>query len=311
MAITLRQLSYFQALVEERHFGRAAKRVHISQPALSIQIRELEKELNAHLVERHTREVIITALGHEVSQRAQQILGQVDDLEYSMRWHGGLSGHLSIGIIPTIAPYLLPGALPVLQKHNPSLEVQVEEAHTEKVLADLVAGVLDVAVIALPSGQVDVLFEQALFEDRFVLAGSVEVLSALQKQTKAVSPDKLDPGQLLLLDEGHCLTDQALEACNLEHSSTLANLRASSLTTLCGLVASGFGLTFLPEISVEREYSASKGMTAIRFGGDQPSRTIGIVRRRLTPDDGWFTDVADIFRKTGEDLLHTARQIIP
>jgi len=307
----LRQLRYFQALAQELHFGRAAEKVNVSQPALSVQIKELEQNLNAHLVERHTREVIITPLGHEVLRRTQEILSNVANLEYAMRWHGGLSGHLSVGMIPTIAPYLLPAVLPVLKARNPTLKLQAREADTETILSELAAGILDAAVIALPSGREDLFFETALFEDRFLLAGSVKHSSYFGNRVKALRPNNLDPAQLLLLDEGHCLTDQALEACDFDNSTTLANLRASSLTTLCGLVSAGFGLTFLPEISIARETSANHNLDVSRFITPEPSRQIGIIRRRMTHDDGWFNDLADVFKQTGEQLLLNARQEFP
>ncbi|MDY6859492.1 MAG: LysR substrate-binding domain-containing protein [Pseudomonadota bacterium] len=310
MNITFRQLSYFVALAEARNFGRAAAQMHVSQPALSVQIKELEAQLGAQLVERQPRKIVLTPAGHELLRHARRIMEEMRALQLSARWQKGLAGKLTLGVIPTVAPYLIPVALPLLRTRDTSLELGVREARTERLLNDLGEGLLDAAVIAIPS-HMDHLVEEVLFEDRFLLAGSEAQLSALDGQTEGLKPTELNPDRLLLLEEGHCLADQALEVCALKRSQTRVDLGASSLATLCGLVAEGFGLTFLPEIGLKSE-TASTGHLAIRrFEEPQPRRTIGLVRRRLSRDDGWFRDLAEILREAGKSLLDQARRASP
>lgn len=309
MAISLRQLSYFVALAEERSFGRAAARVHISQPALSMQIRDLESTLKVDLVERLPRDVRLTAAGREVLTRARKILAETRELEASAR-RQGLTGQLNLGVIPTVAPYLLPVALTRLRSADITRDVRVREAQTEVLLGALDQGQLDAIVIAMP-GASDNLVAALLFEDRFALAGSPARLSALGMGQEALRPVSLDPDQLLLLDEGHCLADQALEVCGLDRRRTRIDLGASSLATLCGLVAEGFGLTFLPEIAHRTERAAAPGMALRRFASPEPSRQIALVRRAGSVDDGWFGDLTTVLAGAGQELVAHARRALP
>jgi LysR family hydrogen peroxide-inducible transcriptional activator len=310
MNITLRQLSYFTALAETRNFGRAAEKVHVSQPALSVQIKELEAELSVQLVERQPRRIVLTPAGHDLLRHATRVLEEMRALEASARWQKGLGSRLSLGVIPTVAPYLLPVALPLIRAQNLTLDLGVREARTETLLAGLAEGQLDAAVIALPSGQDD-LVEEPLFEDRFLLAGSGAQIARLGAGAAGLRPSALDPDRLLLLEEGHCLADQALDVCALQRNQTRVDLGASSLATLCGLVAEGFGVTFLPEIAVQSELAASPGLAVHRFDPPQPSRQVGLVRRRLSRDDGWFSGLAALLRRAGGQLTAHARAIVP
>jgi len=310
MNITLRQLTYFVALAEARNFGRAAGKVHVSQPALSVQIKELEAELGVQLVERQPRRIVLTPAGHELLRHARRVMDEMQALEAAARWQKGLGGRLSLGVIPTVAPYLLPVALPLIRAQNLSLDLGVREARTGALLEGLAAGMLDAAVIALPSGQQD-LVEEPLFEDRFLLAGSAPQIARLGGETAGLCPAALDPDRLLLLEEGHCLADQALEVCALKREQTRVDLGASSLATLCGLVAEGFGLTFLPEIALQSELAASPGLAVHRFDPPQPARQIGLVRRRHARDDGWFGALAKLLRRAGVQLTGHARAIVP
>ncbi|MHC0052836.1 LysR substrate-binding domain-containing protein [Actibacterium sp. D379-3] len=310
MNITLKQLSYFLALAEARNFGRAAEAVHVSQPALSVQIKELETQLGAQLVERQPRQVVLTPAGHELLRHAQVIMNEVRALQLSARWQRGLAGKLTLGAIPTVAPYLLPVALPLLRTQNVTLELGVREARTERLLEELGEGRLDAAIIAIPS-HLDHLVEEPLFEDRFLLAGSAVQLAAFDDRADGLRPTALDPDRLLLLEEGHCLADQALEVCALKRSQTRVDLGASSLATLCGLVAEGFGMTFLPEIALKSETAGAPGLALRRFRGEEPHRTIGLVRRRLSRDDGWFTELAALLRQAGQGLVQQARRAFP
>jgi LysR family hydrogen peroxide-inducible transcriptional activator len=307
MNITLRQLRFFQAHAEARNFGRAAEMVHVSQPALSVQIRELEATLGGPLVERQARDVLLTPFGRRILQQAIRVLDGVRVLEESARWKSGLSGHLTLGVIPTIAPYLLPGALAALRSDDIQLDVQVQEGKTHRLLEALKAGQIDAAVLALPSSEPG-LVEEPLFEDRFLLAGSQARLRGLGNP-ETLRPTELRPAQLLLLEDGHCLTDQALEVCGQSPDAQgQINMGASSLATLTRLVAAGFGLTLMPEMAAMSERQAAPDMHLLRFAAPEPARMIGLVRRASSVDDGWFSDLASILRQTGRDLIHAARE---
>lgn len=307
MEITLRQMKYFKALAETRHFGRAAEMCHVTQPALSTQIKEMEARLGAVLVDRKGREVALTPAGWQVLKSARAIEGELARLQESLRWRGGLRGQLRLGVIPTVAPYLLPVALPLLRARDVSLDLRVREAQTAQLMADLEDGRLDAAVMALPSGGSG-LREEALFEDRFLLAGSAMQLAGLKARGQRIAPEALKPERLLLLDEGHCLADQALAVCGLKRAATRVDLGASSLATLCGLVGEGFGLTFLPELAVESE---GEGLSLLRFPAPEPRRVIGLVRRDLGGEAGWFDDLARLLREAGEQVIGGAVRAHP
>ncbi len=306
MDVTLRQLTYFIALAETRHFGRAAERVHVTQPALSVQMRELEKRLDTALLDRSARRVALTPAGQEVLATAQRMQAEMARLKDALRWRSGLSGRLRLGVIPTVAPYLLPLALPMLRLRGEALDLRVREAMTAELLDDLADGRLDVAVLALPAGGGLGLLELPLFQDRFLLAGAPAQIETLRTRHEALSPGGLDPNRLLLLDDGHCLATQALEVCGLERSATRMDLGASSLATLCRLVTEGFGLTFLPEIALAAESAAAPGMATLRFPAPEPAREIGLVRRDLSGNDTWFHELADILRTASARLLAQA-----
>lgn len=308
MSITLRQLSYFIALTEERHFGRAADRVHVSQPALSTQIRELEARIGAPLIDRSDRAFRLTPAGREVLASARRIVAEMERMEVAARWQDKLSGHLKLGVIPTVAPYLLPAALPHIRARDVALDLKLREAKTEVLLADLAEGELDAAVIALPSGASG-LVELPLFSDRFLLAMTAGPAREMRAGGKVPRPEALDPQKLLLLDEGHCLADQALEICGTRRAETRVDLGASSLATLCGLVAAGFGQTLLPEIAFGNESVSAPGMGVVRFEDPQPGRVIGLVRRDLAGPDGWFRELGEILAASGERLTRKARAV--
>ncbi|MCO6382174.1 MAG: LysR family transcriptional regulator [Vannielia sp.] len=299
MNLTLRQLRSFAALADTGSFVGAAEVVHVSQPALSQQIKEMEAQTGFRLVERQPRRAVLTPAGHELLGHARTVLAAMDTLEQAARWRDGLGGRLSLGVIPTVAPYLLPVALPLIRSRNLGLELQVRESQTDPVLDALESGRLDAAVVALPSGRPG-LIEEPLFEDRFLLAGNAATLAG---QGAGIRPDALDPDRLLLLEEGHCLADQALEVCALRRADTRVDLGASSLATLAGLVAEGFGFTFLPELAAASELAASPKLALRRFSAPEPSRRLGLLRRRTATDDGWFTALADLLRDAGRSRL--------
>ncbi|MFN3938519.1 MAG: LysR substrate-binding domain-containing protein [Gemmobacter sp.] len=309
MGLTLRQLGYFVALAEEGHFGRAAERVHVTQPALSMQIRDMEDRLGVALVDRLPRAVRLTPMGRAVEARARRILSEVADLEALARTEG-LRGPVNLGIIPTLAPYLLPVALPHLRAADITRDLRLREATTEALLAGLERGQLDAVVIAA-GAEVAGLAAQRLFEDRFLIAGSASRLAALPEGAEGLRPRLLDPGQLLLLDEGHCLADQALEVCGLDRRSARLDLGASSLATLSGLVAQGLGLTFLPEVALAQERAASPGLAVRRFAAPEPARTIVLARRSGSAAQGWFSELATVLERAGRQLVGEARAVVP
>jgi|TARA_R110000737_G_scaffold106512_1_gene139318 LysR family transcriptional regulator, hydrogen peroxide-inducible genes activator len=304
MAVTLRQLSYFKSLAQQRNFGRAAEAVHVSQPALSVQIREMEQTLGAPLVERRSRDVVLTPFGRLVLAQAEKVLSEMQVLSEIARWNKGLSGELRLGLIPTIAPYLLPAALAAIRQRDIGLNVQVQEGKTARLIEDLRAGRLDAAVVALPLESSEDLISRTLFEDRFLLAGSAARLAALGERRESLRPDHIGPEQLMLLEEGHCLTDQALEVCGRGRGHAQINMGASSLATLSRLVAAGFGLTLLPELALASE---GQGLSLRRFSAPEPSRQIALVRRASSPDDGWFRALATILSDAGTELVGATR----
>jgi LysR family hydrogen peroxide-inducible transcriptional activator len=295
MSITLRQLSYLTALAEQRHFGRAAEAVFVTQSALSQQIKGLENILGGSLVERGARGVTLTALGREVVTRGRIVLEQVQNIEQIARFQSGMPTKLNIGLIPTIAPYFLPHVLPILRSENIGLELGVREAKTHTLLDELVQGQLDAIVIALPS-DTSGLIEVPLMKDNFLLAGARTPLGLLPKE--GLKPSQIRPEQLLLLEDGHCLADQALAACQIAPSARI-DLRASSLTTLCRLASEGFGFTLLPELAAASELRAAPDLCVHRFEERQPHRTIGLVRRALSGESAWFNVLETAFVAAG------------
>lgn len=309
MKITLRQLSYFRALAETRSFGRAAAMVNVSQPALSMQIKELEAILGTPLVERSPRDLRLTREGRSVLDRANRILAEAMELEADARNARGL-GELNIGMIPTVAPYLLPGTLAALRAADITRDLRLREAQTADLLEGLRDGRLDAVIIADPAPAPD-LIAQPLFTDHFVLAGSHARLNALGTSPEALRPVGLPPDQLLLLDEGHCLADQALEVCALDRRQTRLDLGASSLSTLCGLVAQGFGLTFLPEIALATETRGTPSLALRRFDAPEPARQITLVRRAGTAQAGWCAELAGHIEQAAALLVAQAAKIAP
>ena len=275
--ITLRQLRYLAALARNRHFGKAADECAVTQPALSMQIRELERELGAELVERRPGEIAITETGFEVAQRAERILAATRDLVDFARHRDVLSGPLQLGIIPTLAPYLLPRMLPLLQKRYPALRLDVRETQTQVLVDELVAGTLDCLLLALPVDAHDI-ETQALFDDRFLLAAP----SADPLPKRRLTIDDVDQRRLILLEEGHCLRDQALAFCATKRRDAAAGLGATSLATVMQMVANGYGVTLVPEIAADVEVRDAR-VSLSRFVAPEPGRVIGLAWRRTSP----------------------------
>jgi len=293
--ITLRQLRYLTSLARHRHFGRAANDCAVTQPALSMQVRELEREIGIELVERRSGEIALTDTGLEVARRAEQILAASRDLVDFARHRGVLTGTLRLGIIPTVAPYVLPRALPRLQARYPQLRLEVRETQTKALLDELAGGDLDALMLALPAYDADV-ETLPLFDDRFMLA-----LSAADPRpaNRRVAAADVDQHRLILLEEGHCLRDQALAFCQAPRNDAPASLGATSLATVMQMVANGYGVTLLPEIAASVDARDGR-VKLLRFFEPQPARTIGLAWRRTSPRKRDFAALGQIVTETLE-----------
>ena len=289
--ITLRQLRYLAALARHRHFGRAADECAVTQPALSMQIKELEREIGADLVERLPNDVTLTETGAEVAQRAERILAATRDLVDFARHREVLSGPLKLGVIPTIAPYLLPKLLPRLQAAYPSLRLEVRETQTATLLDELIGGELDCLLLALPIEHTDVEM-LALFTDRFLLAAP----AGEPIPRRPLNARDVDQRRLILLEEGHCLRDQALAFCATKRRDSAAALGSTSLATVMQMVANGFGVTLVPEIATEVE-ARDKRVMLKRFAKPEPGRTIGLAWRKTSPRQTDFAALGDIINR--------------
>ncbi|MBY0351419.1 hydrogen peroxide-inducible genes activator [Tabrizicola sp.] len=284
--ITLKHLRYFDALARQRHFGRAAEVSAISQPALSLQMKELEDILGAPLVERGARQIGLTPLGEEFALRARDVLRAVDELGALARASSGpLAGRLRLGVIPTVAPYLLPRLMRVMSGSFPEIDLRPREAVTPKLLRDLHEGRLDLAILALPVGEPS-LVEDALFDEEFLLVRH-ESAQALPVPLLVDLP----AAPLLLLEEGHCLRDQAIAACKMPSGPSGEIMEGSSLSTLVQMVGAGIGVTLIPQMAAEVE-GRSAPVVLHRLPEPRPKRTIGLVWRRSNPLSDRFAGFA-------------------
>ncbi len=291
--VTLRQLRYLEALAETLHFGRAAEACAITQPALSMQIKELEDELQVSLVERRKSGIELTEQGEEIVRRGRTILASVRDLlDFAKQRQRVLSGSLKLGAIPSIAPYLLPAALPELQRRFPELHLQLRETITATLVRELVSGELDIILIALPieDPEVETLH---LFDDKFVLAAP----ATRDKRAKTAAATMLAHERLLLLEEGHCLRDQALSFCRLVTPEARESFGASSLATIVQMVAHGYGITLLPELAVASEVHQRSDIRLLRFAAPEPAREIGLAWRKTSPRKADFMAFADLLKE--------------
>ena len=296
--LTLRQLRYLEALAETKHFGHAAEACAVSQPALSMQIKELEDELKVTLIERRKSGIALTEQGEEIAARARTILASVRDLvDYGQHRDKVLSGSLKLGAIPSIAPYLLPVALPELQRRFPELNLQLRETITSTLVHELVMGDLDLILIALPIDDpgVETLY---LFDDNFILA-----LKATDenRNVKRATPSMVADERLLLLEEGHCLRDQALSFCRMLKPEVRESFGASSLATIVLMVANGFGITLLPEMAIASEIHHDD-IRLLHFAPPEPKRKIGLAWRKTSPRKADFLQFAQLLRDVGPTL---------
>lgn len=290
--ITLRQLRYLTALARRRHFGRAAEDCAITQPALSMQVRELEREIGAELVERRPGEIALTDTGLDVVRRAEHILAATRDLVDFARHRDVLSGRLVLGIIPTLAPYILPRVLPQLQARYPLLRLEVRETQTKQLLGELASGDIDCVMLALPAEDADV-ETLPLFTDAFLLA--VPAADPLPAHSRVDVAD-VDRRRLILLEEGHCLRDQALAFCATKRRDQPAGLGATSLTTVMQMVANGYGVTLVPEVAIDAELRDAR-VKLLRFAEPEPGRAIGLAWRRTSPRGNDFAALGAVVKQ--------------
>ena len=298
--LTLRQLRYFEALAHHGHFGRAADACAISQPALSVQIKEMEEMLGLQLFERSARQVRLTGFGEEFALRVREILRSVDELgDMARASRQGFMGRLRIGVIPTIAPYLLPRIIGALSARFPALEIHVRETLTSKLLQELTEGRLDTALLALPISE-PAFTEVPLFSEAFVLVRPEE-----DAGKPVPSAERLREMRLLLLEEGHCFRDQALSFCNIQSNLPREGLDGSSLATPVQMVGAGIGVTLIPEMAVDVE-SRSAPVSVAGFPEPKPSRTVGMIWRKTNPLADQLQQIAEVVRQAG-DTSDTSR----
>ena len=288
--ISLKQLRYFDAVIRTGHFGKAAAQCAVTQPALSMQIQEMEKDLGVPLLERGRNGAIPTEAGREVAGRAARILTEVRDIvDFARRQGETLVGPLHFGVIPSVAPYLLPALLPLIRAKFPDLDLSLRETQTQHLIDELLEGGLDLLLLALPVEHAEV-ETMKLFNDRFLLAmpKSRRIASRIR-----ATPDLLKQDRLLLLEEGHCLRDQALAFCSLRRVDNIDTFGASNLSTLVQMVANGLGLTLLPQLAVDLE-GRRGGIRLMRFADPEPRRVIGLAWRKSSPRKRHFAELGKL-----------------
>ncbi|HWL45746.1 MAG TPA: LysR substrate-binding domain-containing protein [Ilumatobacter sp.] len=299
--MNLRSLEYLVALADHRHFGRAAEAVFVTQPTLSAQIKKLETELGVELVERRSRGMLLTDVGERVVARARVLLAEADNI----RMLASLStdpeaGSLRLGAFPTLGPYLLPHVLPEVRRRFPRLELLLVEEKSEVLLAQLREGRLDAALLAMPN-VVTGLHEEPLFDEEFLLAVPTAHRLAAERSVPTAA---LAGESVLLLDEGHCLRDQALSVCQMAGAGERNGFRATSLETLRQMVASGTGVTLLPRLSVSSPVPDSPDIALVGLGAPAPSRRIALYWRTSSVYAGLLHQLADVFREFDPTLVH-------
>lgn len=295
--MNLRDLRYLVAVAEHKHFGRAAEACFVSQPTLSTQLKKLEQTLGVTLIERTNRQVMLSPAGEEIVEQAQKILREVNTLTTMAEQYGDpLGGDFRLGIIPTVAPYLLPKILAPMNKAFPNLRLHLTEAQTSQITRMLKQGDLDAVLLALPL-QEENITELELFQEPFLFAASKQHPKA--KQTSVVLAD-LEDEQVLLLEDGHCLRDQTLDVCNTHRAVENTNFRATSIETLRQMVAANAGITLMPQLAVQNK---SGGVRYLPFSGKVPYRSIGLCWRTTSTR-------AQLLEELGETLKQAVSKVL-
>lgn len=300
--MNIRALQYFIALAELRHFRKAAERCHVSQPTLSTQIKKLEEQLGTDLIERNSRQVMLTPIGERILERARIIVAETTAIRQLARdADDPFAGTLSLGVFPTLAPYLLPHVIPTLRSKFPKLTLRLFEEKTEQVMAMLASGLVDAILLALPLDD-DQLHVEPLFDEPFVL-----VLPSDHALTKrpAVSLSDLQSEQLLLLEDGHCLRQHALDVCQLAGAKEKLDFQASSLETLRYMVAAGSGVTLMPILATKPPVTKTDNVVTRAFSTPQPQRTIAMAWRTSSLREELLMAVAKVFKSIDPQLLDT------
>lgn len=304
--MNLRDLEYLVALAEHRHFGRAAQACFVSQPTLSTQLKKLEEELEVALIERNPRNVMLTDVGEQVLGIAREMLKGAERIrDVAKRSRDPESGSVRMGLFPTLGPYLLPHVVPRVKARFPHLELLLVEEKTEEILNGLADGRLDAGVIALPIPD-ERLHAEPLFEEDFLLA--VPKTHRLAKERGPLPVSVMEGERLLLLEDGHCLRDQALEVCAMTGASERSGFRATSLETLRQMVAAGVGLTLLPRLSVEPPVPRYDDIQLLPFEAPAPHRLIAMVWRKSSPLGAFLPRLAAEFRELPEGLVRKVMQ---
>lgn len=299
--MNLRDLEYFAAVADCRHFGRAAEMCHVSQPTLSTQVRKLENELGVELFERGPRGATLTAAGEEILERTRVVLREASDIvAAAKKMADPTSATLRIGLFPTLGPYLLPHVIPDVRRRFPRLELRLVEAQTGDIVERLDRGELDAALLALPIEH-DAFEHVVLFDEDFVLA--VPSGHHLAATTQPVPVDVLAGQEVLLLEDGHCLRDQALAVCSVAGASERAGFRATSLETMRQMVAANVGVTLLPRLAVSPPVPAPDTLELVELSEPVPSRTIGMFWRTTSAYRTFLPELADVFRVVPADLV--------
>lgn len=287
--MNLRDLKYLVAVAEQRHFGRAAAACFVSQPTLSTQLKKLEEELGVTLIERTNRQVMLTAVGERVVAQAQRVLREARAITtIAEEYVDPFGGEFRLGVIPTVAPYLLPKILGPIRRALPKLRIQLTEGQTAVISRMLREGDLDAVILALPLEEENVV-EHKLYTEPFYLAVSRNHPKAGRKK---VTVDDLDEEEVLLLEDGHCLRDQALAVCNSHNAVENTNFRATSLETLRQMVVADVGITLMPELAVPGKPAA--GIRYIPFRGEIPHREIGLCWRKSSPREPLLEKLAGV-----------------
>ncbi len=302
--MNLRDLRYLIALADHRHFGRAADASHVSQPTLSTQIRKLEDELGVKLVERAPRKVMLTDAGTEIARRARTVLAEVEQMrDIARRAHDPESGTLRLGLFPTLGPYLLPHVVAPLRARYPKLELLLIEEKTEVLRAGLRDGRVDAAVMALPVFD-EGLAHATLFEEPFVLAvPEHHPLAIAGHRRLPMSVLRNEP--LLLLEDGHCLRDQALDVCQLAGAGEKDGFRATSLETLRQMVAAGVGMTLLPVLATKPPVPPQPHLRLLPFAAPEPKRRLALFWRRSSARSGFLVGFAQTLAELPAGILDT------
>lgn len=294
MAINLRDLEYLVAVEEERHFHRAAERCFVSQPTLSGQIKKLEDRLGVVLIERSTRQVVMTDAGMAVVEQARRVLAGAREItEIAHSFHDPMAGELQLGLIPTVAPYLLPLIMPAMKKAFPRLKLWLHEQQTAILLERLRSAELDFVVLALPVAATEDFVAIDLFREPFWLALPKE--DPLSKRDKASLSD-LNAREVMLLEEGHCLREHALDVCFSAGASEQGAFHATSLETLRHMVGEGMGITLIPELAVPKRRGKRDAVQYLPFGAPPPSRRIGLLYRKGSYREETFLALAETIR---------------